>query len=90
MGNSIAEEKKAVDCGYWHLWRFNPELKEEGKNPFVLDSKEPTGTITDFMMGENRYLMLQKGYPEIAEKLFEKAEKDLTARYEEYKRMARD
>ncbi len=90
MGNSIAEEKKAVESGYWHLWRFNPELKEEGKNPFVLDSKEPTGSITDFMMGENRYLMLKKGYPEIADKLFEKAEKDLVARYEEYKRMAKD
>lgn len=90
MGNSIAEEKKAVETGYWHLWRYNPQLAEEGKNPFVLDSKEPTGTVTDFMMGENRYLMLQKGYPEIAEKLFAKAEKDLGERYEVYKRMARD
>lgn len=90
MGNSIAEEKKAVETGYWHLWRFNPELAEEGKNPFVLDSKEPTGKIVDFMMGENRYLMLKKGYPEIADKLFEKAERDLTERYETYKRMAKD
>ena len=90
MGNSIAEEKKAVESGYWHLWRFNPELAEEGKNPFVLDSKEPTGSVKDFMMGENRYLMLQKGYPAIAEQLFDKAEKDLAARYEVYKRMARD
>ncbi len=90
MGNSIAEEKKAVEAGYWHLWRYNPELAEEGKNPFVLDSKEPTGKIVDFMMGENRYLMLKKGYPEIADKLFEKAERDLTERYETYKRMAKD
>ena len=90
MGNSIAEEKKAVESGYWHLWRFNPELAEEGKNPFVLDSKEPTGTVKDFMMGENRYLMLQKGYPAIAEQLFDKAEKDLAARYEVYKRMAKE
>ena len=88
MGNSIAEEKKAVETGYWHLWRYNPELADEGKNPFVLDSKEPTGNIKDFMMGENRYLMLQKGYPEIADKLFDKAERDLTARYEVYKKMA--
>ena len=88
MGNSIAEEKKAVETGYWHLWRYNPELADEGKNPFVLDSKEPTGSIKDFMMGENRYLMLQKGYPEIADKLFDKAERDLTARYEVYKKMA--
>jgi len=90
MGNSIAEEKKAVESGYWHLWRFNPELAEEGKNPFVLDSKEPTGTVKDFMMGENRYLMLQKGYPELAEQLFDKAEKDLAARYAVYQRMAKD
>ena len=90
MGNSIAEEKKAVETGYWHLWRFNPELAEEGKNPFVLDSKEPTGTVKDFLMGENRYLMLQKGYPEIAEQLFNKAEVDLAARYAVYKRMAQD
>ncbi len=90
MGNSIAEEKKAVETGYWHLWRFNPELAEEGKNPFVMDSKEPTGSVKDFMMGENRYLMLQKGYPEIAEKLFAKAEEDLAARYAVYKRMAKE
>ncbi|MEE1014145.1 MAG: pyruvate:ferredoxin (flavodoxin) oxidoreductase [Clostridia bacterium] len=90
MGNSIAEEKKAVETGYWHLWRFNPELAEEGKNPFTLDSKEPTGNVKDFMMGENRYLMLQKGYPQVAEKLFDKAEKDLAARYAVYKRMAKE
>ena len=90
MGNSIAEEKKAVETGYWHLWRFNPELAEEGKNPFTLDSKEPTGNVKDFMMGENRYLMLQKGYPQVAEKLFDKAEKDLAARYAVYKKMAKE
>ncbi len=90
MGNSIAEEKKAVESGYWHLWRFNPQLAEEGKNPFTLDSKEPTGSIKDFMMGENRYLMLQKGYPSIADQLFDKAEKDLMDRYEVYKKMAKD
>lgn len=88
MGNSIAEEKKAVDTGYWHLWRYNPQLAEEGKNPFILDSKEPTGTVKDFMMGENRYLMLQKTHPEVAEQLFAKAEKDLAERYEVYKKMA--
>lgn len=88
MANSIAEEKKAVDTGYWHLWRFNPELKEEGKNPFILDSKEPTGKVTDFMEGENRYLMLKKAYPDVAVQLFDKAEKDLLDRYETYKKMA--
>ncbi len=90
MGNSIAEEKKAVECGYWHLWRFDPTLAEEGKNPFVMDSKEPTGNVKDFMLGENRYLMLQKGYPAIAEQLFDKAEKDLAARYAAYQRMAKE
>ncbi len=88
MANSIAEEKKAVDTGYWHLWRYNPELKEEGKNPFVLDSKEPTGQVRDFLEGENRYLMLKQAFPDVAEDLFTKAEKDLLERYENYKRMA--
>ena len=90
MGNSIAEEKKAVETGYWHLWRYNPTLKEEGKNPFILDSKEPTGNIKDFLEGENRYLMLKKAFPEAAEKLFDKAEKDLAERYEIYKKNAQD
>ena len=88
MANSIAEEKKAVETGYWHLWRYNPELKEEGKNPFILDSKEPTGQVRDFLEGENRYLMLAQAFPEVAEELFSKAEKDLLERYENYKRMA--
>ncbi len=88
MANSIAEEKKAVDTGYWHLWRYNPELKEEGKNPFILDSKEPTGQVRDFLEGENRYLMLKQAFPDVAEELFSKAEKDLLERYENYKRMA--
>ncbi len=89
MANSIAEEKKAVETGYWHLWRYDPTLAEEGKNPFQLDSKEPTGKVIDFLMGENRYLMLQKAYPDMAEQIFAKAEKDLMERYETYKRMAK-
>ncbi len=88
MGNSIAEEKKAVQTGYWHLWRYNPMLKEEGKNPFVLDSKEPSGDIRSFLEGENRYLMLKQAFPAVAEDLFSKAEKDLMERYDVYKRMA--
>ena len=88
MSNSIAEEKKAVETGYWHLWRFDPRLKEEGKNPFLLDSKEPTGTPREFLEGENRYLMLKKAFPDMAEQLFDKAEKDLAERYATYKRMA--
>ncbi len=88
MSNTIFEEKKAVATGYWHLWRFNPELKAEGKNPFTLDSKDPTGTVREFLEGENRYLMLKKAYPEVAEELFQKAEKDLADRLETYKKMA--
>ena len=88
MANTILEEKKAVTTGYWHLWRFNPDLKAEGKNPFTLDSKDPTGTVREFLEGENRYLMLKKAYPEVAEELFAKAEKDLADRLETYKKMA--
>ncbi|MBQ7097051.1 MAG: pyruvate:ferredoxin (flavodoxin) oxidoreductase [Clostridia bacterium] len=88
MANTIAEEKKAVQTGYWHLWRYNPTLKKEGKNPFILDSKEPTGTIKEFLEGENRYLMLKKAFPEVAAQLFDKAEKDLIERYEIYKKNA--
>ncbi len=88
MSNTIFEEKKAVATGYWHLWRFNPQLKAEGKNPFTLDSKDPTGTVREFLEGENRYLMLKKAYPEVAEELFQKAEKDLADRLETYKKMA--
>ena len=90
MSCTIAEEKKAVETGYWHLWRYNPELKAEGKNPFILDSKEPTGEIKDFLEGENRYLMLKRAFPEAADALFAKAESDLKERYDVYKRMARD
>ena len=90
MANTIAEEKKAVATGYWHLWRYNPELKAEGKNPFILDSKEPTGTVKEFLEGENRYLMLKKADADRALQLFDKAEKDLFERYENYKRMAAD
>ena len=88
MSNTIFEEKKAVDTGYWHLWRYNPMLAQEGQNPFVLDSKEPTGSVQDFLNGENRYLQLKKADPELADKLFTKAEQDLLDRYEVYKKMA--
>ena len=88
MATTIAEEKKAVEAGYWHLWRYNPLLADEGKNPFILDSKEPKGSIQEFMKGENRYLQLLKGYPDVAQSLFDKAENDLVARYNNYKRMA--
>jgi pyruvate-ferredoxin/flavodoxin oxidoreductase len=90
MGTTIRQEKKAVDTGYWHLYRFNPTLIEEGKNPFVLDSKEPTGEFMDFINSEVRYTSLRKSFPELADDLFIEAEKDSKYRYESYKRMARD
>ncbi|MFP4015671.1 MAG: pyruvate:ferredoxin (flavodoxin) oxidoreductase [Halanaerobiales bacterium] len=88
MGTSVAQEKKAVETGYWHLYRYNPMLKEEGKNPFVMDSKEPKGSVRDYMMSEIRFTQIQNTFPEIAEELFAKAEKDAKERYESYKRMA--
>ena len=90
MGTTIRQEKKAVDTGYWHLYRFDPRLTEEGKNPFVLDSKEPTGDFMDFINSEVRYTSLRKAFPELADDLFAAAEKDSKHRYESYKRMARD
>ncbi|SHH43722.1 pyruvate-ferredoxin/flavodoxin oxidoreductase [Clostridium collagenovorans DSM 3089] len=90
MGTTQLEQKKAVDSGYWALYRFNPMLKEEGKNPFTLDSKEPTTNFRDFLRGEVRYASLEKVAPELAEKLFEKTEKDAMDRLESYKRLAKD
>jgi pyruvate-ferredoxin/flavodoxin oxidoreductase len=88
MGCSQLEEKEAVECGYWHLYRFNPELSEEGKNPFILDSKEPKASFKDFLKGEVRYAALQKVQPELADKLFDKTEKDAMERYDNYKKLA--
>ncbi len=88
MGHSQLEEKKAVDTGYWQLYRFNPELKEEGKNPFTLDSKEPTGNYQDFLAGETRYKTLKQMFPEEAKVLFAKAEKEAKERLEGYKARA--
>ncbi|NLM04875.1 MAG: pyruvate:ferredoxin (flavodoxin) oxidoreductase [Clostridiales bacterium] len=88
MGKTQEQGKKAVESGYWHLYRYNPELKEEGKNPFILDSKEPTASFQEFLTGEVRYSALQKSFPEEAEELFSKAEKDAQERYESYKRLA--
>ena len=88
MGNSQLEEKRAVECGYWAMYRFNPMLKETDKNPFLLDSKEPTGDFREFLMGEVRYAALAKAFPEAAEALFEKTERDAKERLEGYKKLA--
>jgi pyruvate-ferredoxin/flavodoxin oxidoreductase len=88
MGLSQLEEKKAVDAGYWHLYRYNPELKKEGKNPFVLDSKAPTGDFQQFLQGENRYASLKLSFPDRAEKLYAKAEADAKERLAGYQNLA--
>jgi pyruvate-ferredoxin/flavodoxin oxidoreductase len=88
MGKTQYEEKRAVETGYWPLYRFDPRLKEEGNNPFVLDSKDPSENFREFLMGEVRYSSLTRTFPKRAEALFEKAEKDMKERHEGYKRMA--
>jgi pyruvate-ferredoxin/flavodoxin oxidoreductase len=88
MGNSQEEAKRATACGYWQMYRFNPELKEAGKNPFTLDSKEPTADFKEFLMGEVRYSSLAKAFPEQADALFEKTKQDAMERLEGYKRLA--
>lgn len=88
MGRSMATIKKAVQAGYWHLYRYNPELKKEGKNPFILDSKEPTESFREFILGQVRYSALAKSFPDKAEELFRKAELQAKERYEYYKQMA--
>ena len=89
MGKSQAEEAAAVECGYWHLWRYNPELEKEGKNPFTLDSKEPNwDNFTAFLKGEVRYASVMKAYPNEAEQLFEAAKENAQWRYNNYRRLA--
>ncbi len=88
MGCSIAQEEKAVKAGYWHLYRYNPRLREEGKNPFMLDSKKPAEDFKEFLLSEVRYSKLKQEFPEIAEELFAKAEEDAKERYEAYERLA--
>ena len=87
MGKSSEEEKRAVECGYWCNWRYNPELLEQGKNPFHLDSREPKGNFRDYLMGEVRFASLAKLFPDKAEELFEKTERDAKQRRENYVRI---
>ena len=88
MGKTQENEKLAVECGYWQLYRFNPELKAKGENPFVLDSKDPTGSFRDFIMDQVRYASLSKEFPATAEALYEKAEADAKERLDGYKAKA--
>ena len=89
MGKSQAEEAAAVECGYWHLWRYNPELEKEGKNPFTLDSKEPNwDNFESFLKGEVRYASVMKQYPAEAEELYAAAKANAQWRYNNYRRLA--
>ncbi|MEW6076799.1 MAG: pyruvate:ferredoxin (flavodoxin) oxidoreductase [Thermodesulfobacteriota bacterium] len=88
MGKSQEEMKLAVQSGYWPLYRFNPLLKEEGKNPFTLESKEPDGTLQEFLAGEVRYAALQKSFPEESKRLTVQLEKEYRERYQRLKAMA--
>ena len=88
MGFSQREAKLAVEAGYWPLYRYNPELAEQGKNPFIFESPEPTKSFREFLMGEIRFATLAKQFPEVAEALYQQAEKEARAKMEQYKRMA--
>ena len=91
MGRSQAEEAKAVECGYWQLWRFNPALEAEGKNPFTLDSKEPDWSkFQDYLNGEVRFLSLKKARPDEAQELFDKTEEAAKRRYASYVRKSKE
>jgi pyruvate-ferredoxin/flavodoxin oxidoreductase len=89
MAKSQLEQKQAVEAGYWHLFRYNPMLEQEGKNPFQLDSKEPDWTkFQDFLGGEVRYTSLKKAFPKEAAELFIAAEENARWRYDSYLRLA--
>ena len=91
MGKSQEEEARAVECGYWHLWRYNPALAEEGKTPFTLDSKEPQwDKFQDFLMGEVRYLSVKKAFPDEADELFAEAQRMAKLRYKSYLRKSKE
>ena len=87
MSKSQEEAKKAVEAGYWPLYRYNPLLAKEGKNPFILDSKPAKSEYKDFIMGEVRYASLKKMFPEVAEELFARAEQEAKDKYDYYKKL---
>ena len=90
MGRTQEEEKLAVECGYWHLYRYNPQMEDEGKNPFQLDSKEPDWSkFQDYLNGEVRYTALKKSFPKEADELFKAAQDNAQWRYRSYQRMNR-
>jgi len=89
MTNTQNQMKRAVEAGYWHLYRYNPALADEGKNPFIMDSKHPKpGAFQEFIQSETRYTTLQRQFPELAQKLFVNCEEDAKRRLAAYKRLA--
>ncbi len=88
MTYSQEQIKQAVECGYWPLYRYNPDLAKEGKNPFILDSKEPNGKFREFLMTQVRYASLQRQFPELADELYAQAEAEAMSRYALYKKLA--
>ena len=88
MANVQEEMNLAVKSGYWNLYRYNPLLKKEGKNPFILDSKKPTLDLKDFLMGEVRFASLYRTFPDEAQKLLAEAERGAKEKYEEYAKLA--
>ncbi|UCH71907.1 MAG: hypothetical protein JSW62_05805, partial [Thermoplasmatales archaeon] len=88
MAKSLEQTKLAVQSGHWPMYRYDPRLSDEGKNPFQLDYKEPNGKLRDFIMGEIRYNVLTRTFPDEAKKLHKKLEEQVNARYKRYKAMA--
>lgn len=90
MSNTQQEQKNAVECGYWHLYRYDPRLKTQGKNPFQMDSKNPTGDMRAYMQSERRYASLMDAFPERAQRLYDKTVQDAADRLESYRRRLRE
>ena len=91
MGCTQTELKKAVECGYWHLYRYDPRRAAEGKNPFQLDSPAPdTEKLMDYLQGENRYASLRINFPQRAEALYQKTAQDAKERYEKYRKLSEE
>ena len=88
MGKTQLEAKLAVDSGFWSTFRYNPALKDEGKNPFILDSKEPDGSLQEFLSSENRFSSLERSNPEESKRLRAKLEEEVDDRYQLMKKMA--
>ena len=89
MADVQGEIKRAVDVGYWQLYRNNPALATEGKNPFQLDSKKPEGNFREYLLGETRYASLTRTFPDVAEELFARTEAEAMARYAKYEALAK-